>query len=134
METERQLNASESNLEHDPKENLIQAKSFDTETENLKDSQTGKVRNIYLLWSLLAALMMAVTSYVRTIVSKTPYASFFVLAFSYLVVSTIALAFIRWRQGAAFRMSWQQPVKQVKAYDGTEMVGDEEGSADRHPA
>ena len=46
--------------------------------------------------------MMAVTSYFRTVVSDTPYISFFVLSFSYLVISSAVLTVLKCRNKKEF--------------------------------
>ena len=61
---------------------------------------------MYLLWSFIAALTMSVTSYLRTLVSGTPFTSFFVLAFSYLLIASVALVAIKCVKKKDFRMAW----------------------------
>ena len=56
--------------------------------------------------------MMAVTSYFRTVVSDTPYISFFVLSFSYLVISSAVLTVLKCRNKKEFQFSWYQKIPQ----------------------
>lgn len=69
---------------------------------------------MYLAWSILAAFLMATCGYFRTLESETPFACFYVLAFSYLLISSLALSFLKWHLGPKeFRMSWNKPITEV---------------------
>ena len=59
---------------------------------------------------------MAVTSFIRTIESDTPYDSFFVVAFGYFIISSLTLGVIKYRKKEEFRMSWHlvKPVGRVR--------------------
>lgn len=69
-------------------------------------AQPAKRGKMYVFWSLIAALTMAVTSFLRTIVADTPYSSFFALSFGYLLVSGTILAIVKCVKRKDFRMAW----------------------------
>ena len=66
--------------------------------------------------------MMAITSYLRTVASDTPKVSFFVLSFSYLLISSVTLTAVKCYKKDEFRMSWCRKV--------TVMVAPESGYED----
>lgn len=91
-------------------EKFIVESSPEASKRKKADIKEEKMSNVYIMWSLVAALFMAFTSYVRTIASDTPYSSFFVLSMSYLIVSTVALIVAKCRIRENFHMSWAKKV------------------------
>ena len=120
-----------SSSEHETSKLLTMTQSHENETPALEEiaslssrglsssgaktetMQQTSASNIYILWSLIAALMMAVTSFLRTIASDTPYESFFVLSFSYLLITGIVLASVKCKLGSKFRLAVYKKEPQV---------------------
>ena len=87
--------------------------AIDEEDEGEQDAQTPNKKNkIYIFWSFVAAFTMALTSFLRTIVSDTPYSSFFALSFGYLLVSGTVLIILKCVKRDEFRMAWYKKVTQ----------------------
>mmetsp|Transcript_4977 Transcript_4977/g.6632 ORF Transcript_4977/g.6632 Transcript_4977/m.6632 type:complete len:135 (-) Transcript_4977:845-1249(-) len=82
---------------------MAEPKNDEDELGRQRDARKGKM---FIFWSFMAALTMAVTSFLRTIVADTPYASFFVLSFGYLLVSGVVLGIVKMVKKADFRMAW----------------------------
>lgn len=59
---------------------------------------------------MIASIMMAFTSYLRTLASDMPYSSFFVLALSYLIVAGGILTVLKIRMKNNFQMPWYKEV------------------------
>ena len=57
---------------------------------------------MYILWSFVAALMMALTAYFTTFISEDPYTGFFFRSFSYLMISGVVLTGLRCRMKQDF--------------------------------
>ena len=77
---------------------------------DLGTSRPVKRSKIYIFWSFVAALTMALTSYLRTVVSDTPYSSFFALSAGYLLVSCTVLILLKCLTRGVFRMAWYKKV------------------------
>ena len=89
--------------------------AFRNETESTVNLKESKISNIYILWSLIAALMMATTSFLKTIASETPYTSFFVLCFSCLVITVVVLSVIKCKIYKKFKLAFN-----VKSTDNSD--------------
>lgn len=66
---------------------------------------------------MIASIMMAFTSYLRTLASDMPYSSFFVLALSYLIVVGAILTVLKFRMKDDFRMPWYKEVTALSESD-----------------
>ena len=62
----------------------------------------------YMIWAFLASILMAVCSLLRSMVSDTPYDSFYAISFGDLTWTAVALAIFKCKLRSNFRMSWMQ--------------------------
>ena len=62
----------------------------------------------YTIWAFLASILMAVCSLLRSMVSDTPYDSFYAISFGDLTWTAVALAIFKCKLKSNFRMSWYQ--------------------------
>ena len=80
--------------------------------EDSEGDQSGLQKHMYLVWSTVASLLMALTSYLRTLVATTPYSTFFTLSFSYLLMALASLSVGKVKDGRNFLMPWTRVVSE----------------------
>ena len=100
-------------MEKSTKESQI-LEAVDICTSSELGRKKRRVNKLAQFWALLAAVSMGVTNYIRTVESGTPLPSFFVLGFSYLLISSIALGTLRWHNGSSFKPIFYKPVTEEK--------------------
>ena len=61
---------------------------------------------IFVFWSLIGAVLLALSSVIRGIESAEPFAAKFTLSLAYLVLSLLTVGYKKWRHGAKFSAPW----------------------------
>ena len=61
---------------------------------------------IFVFWSLIGAVLLALSSVIRGIESAEPFAAKFTLSLAYLILSLLTIGYKKWRHGTKFSAPW----------------------------
>ena len=64
---------------------------------------------MYLFWSGLAAILIALSGVLRGVESAKPLPVKFSLSVSYLILSFLMFFYRRWKEGSGFHYPWMRP-------------------------